>query len=107
MNQLFFSLLYLDGSFYLLILIYYPYTERNRRIVLLKVRITFVVVVFDSVFKKLAEVAKNTNVDNTAVVSNYFVQGQTVASVWERAKLFASKYWHPIGMSVPKKVLFL
>ncbi|AXI10406.1 ABC transporter substrate-binding protein [Oceanobacillus zhaokaii] len=43
----------------------------------------------DPGFEKLAEVAKNTvNFDDTADVSNYFVQGQTVASVWGTGRIY-------------------
>lgn len=56
-------------------------------------------------FEKLKEMAKNAvTFDKTADVSNYFLQGQTVASAWGSSRVFTLKEsGFPIEFVIPKE----
>lgn len=56
-------------------------------------------------FEKLKEIAKNAvTFDKTADVSNYFLQGQTVASAWGSSRVFTLKgSGFPIEYVIPKE----
>ncbi|WP_223596556.1 ABC transporter substrate-binding protein [Neobacillus bataviensis] len=56
-------------------------------------------------FDKLKEIAKNAvTFDKTADVSNYFLQGQTVASAWGSSRVFTLKQsGFPIEFVIPKE----